>query len=70
MTRIVTVLMTLLRGSQLEEEAGVPGEHEVLPGPRKKEPIITSTAHDIMNIVKMEMANFRSSGLLEGFRSV
>src|SRR5829696_1319611 len=32
MARMVTVLMTLPRRSQLEEEAGVPREHEVLAG--------------------------------------
>jgi hypothetical protein len=46
------------------------GNTKFCPGPRKNEPIITSTAHDIRNIVNSEMANLRSSGLLEGLRSV
>ena len=32
--------------------------------------MITSTAHIMRNIVIIEMANFRSSGLCEGFLSM
>src|SRR4029453_1613073 len=46
------------------------GNTKFWPGPRKNEPIITSTVHDMRKIVKMEMANLRSSGLWDGLRSV
>src|SRR5262245_25564800 len=46
------------------------GKTKLKPGPRKKEPISTSTAQNMRNRVKSEMANFRSSGLWDGLRSV
>ncbi len=46
------------------------GNTKFCPGPRKNEPMSTSTAHDMRKIVKSEMANLRSSGLFDGLRSV
>ena len=46
------------------------GKVKLNPGPRKNEPMMTSTAQNMRKIVKMEMANLRSSGLLLGLRSV
>ncbi len=40
------------------------------PGPRKNEPMMTSTAQNMRKIVKSEMANLRSSGLFDGFLSM
>ena len=39
------------------------------PGPRKNEPMMTSTAHNMMKSVKIAIANFRSLGLFDGFLS-
>ena len=39
-------------------------------GPRKKDPIITSTAQNMRWTVINEMANLRSSGRLDGFLSM
>ena len=46
------------------------GKVKLKPGPRKKHPMMTSTAHIIRNIVIIVMANFRSSGLCDGFLSM
>ena len=46
------------------------GNTKLNPGPRKNEPMITSTAQNIRKIVKMEIANLRSSGLCDGFLSM
>ena len=57
--------------SELHEQSpSFQGKMKLKPGPRKNVPIITSTAQYMRNIVIREMANFRSSGLLLGFRSV
>src|SRR4051812_1681972 len=45
------------------------GSVKLKPGPRKNDPMITSVAQNITWIVISEMANLRSSGLLEGFLS-
>src|SRR5262245_50089237 len=45
------------------------GNTKLNPGPRKNEPMMTSTAHNMMKIVKIEIANFRSLGLFDGFLS-
>ena len=45
------------------------GRTKFCPGPRKKEPMRTRTAQNIMKMVKTLMANLRSSGLLLGLRS-
>src|SRR5207248_1163769 len=46
------------------------GSVKLKPGPRKNEPMITSTAQNMRNKVKRDTANFRSSGLWLGLRSV
>ena len=46
------------------------GKTKLKPGPRKKHPMMTSTAHIIRNIVIIVMANLRSSGLFDGFLSM
>ena len=57
--------------SQLEEQARwSTGKTKLKPGPRKNEPMITSTAQNMRKTVKSEMANLRSSGLLLGLRSM
>ena len=48
---------------QVEEDPARQGNTKLNPGPRKNEPMITSTAQNIMKMVKIEMANLRSSGL-------
>ncbi len=48
----------------------VHGVTKFCPGPRKNDPIITSTAQNISMMVKIEMANLRFSGLLDGFLSM
>ena len=45
------------------------GNTKLNPGPRKNEPMMTSTAHSITNIVKIEIANFRSFGSWDGLLS-
>src|SRR5262245_19672417 len=45
------------------------GKTKLKPWPRKNEPMITSTAHNIMKIVIVTIANLRSAGLFEGFLS-
>src|SRR4249920_2626235 len=45
------------------------GKTKLNPAPRKNEPMMTRTAQNIRKIVKIEMANFRSSGLFDGFES-
>ena len=40
------------------------GKTKLKPGPRKNEPMMTSTAHISMKIVKIAIANFRSFGLV------
>src|SRR6266511_6181128 len=45
------------------------GNTKLKPGPRKNEPMITSTAHNITNSVKIEIANLRSDGACDGFLS-
>ena len=46
------------------------GNTKLKPGPRKNEPMMTSTAQNIRKIVKRETTNLRSVGLLDGLRSV
>src|SRR4026209_2239591 len=46
------------------------GNVKLKPGPRKNEPMMTSTDQNMMCTVMSEMANFRSSGLLDGFLSM
>src|SRR6266511_1805684 len=46
------------------------GNTKLKPGPRKNEPMITSTAHNITNSVKIEIANLRSEGACDGFLSM
>src|SRR5437763_17185025 len=46
------------------------GKMKLNPGPRKKQPMMTSTAHIIRNIDIIVVANLRSLGLCEGFRWV
>ena len=46
------------------------GNVKLNPGPRKKQPMITSTAQNMRNRVMMAMASLRSSGWLLGFLSV
>ena len=46
------------------------GKTKLKPGPRKNEPIITSTAQNIRCTVMSEIANLRSSGLFDGLRSM
>src|SRR3954470_20262705 len=45
------------------------GNTKLKPWPRKNEPMITSTAQNIRKIVNNAIANFRSSGLFDGFES-
>src|SRR5210317_2454469 len=46
------------------------GSVKLNPGPRKNEPIITSTAQNMRCTVMSEVANLRSSGLFDGFLSM
>src|SRR5690242_17060824 len=46
------------------------GYVKLKPGPRKNEPMITRTAHIIMNMVIIAIANFRSLGFCDGFLSM
>src|SRR6478672_4338845 len=46
------------------------GNTKLNPGPRKNEPMMTSTAQNMRKIVKIEITNFRSSGLFDGFLSM
>ena len=46
------------------------GRTKLNPGPRKNEPMMTSTAQNMMWTVISEMANLRSSGLFDGFLSM
>src|SRR5580765_4465654 len=46
------------------------GNVKLKPGPRKNEPMMTSTDQNMMCTVMIEMANLRSSGLLDGFLSM
>src|SRR4029079_13426687 len=46
------------------------GNVKMKPGPRKNEPMMTSTDQNMMCTVISEMANLRSSGLLDGFLSM
>ena len=43
------------------------GNTKLKPWPRKNEPMMTSTAQNIRKIVNNAIANFRSSGLFDGF---
>jgi hypothetical protein len=45
------------------------GKTKLKPGPRKNEPMSTSTAHSMMNKVNNAIANRRSVGLCDGFLS-
>ena len=45
------------------------GNTKLKPWPRKNEPMMTRTAHNIRKIVIIVMANFRSLGLFDGFLS-
>ena len=46
------------------------GKTKLKPSPRKNEPMMTSTAHIMRNIVNIAMANLRSFGLCDGFLSM
>jgi hypothetical protein len=46
------------------------GKMKSCPGPRKNEPMMVRVAQAIMKMVKSEIANLRSSGLLDGFLSM
>ena len=46
------------------------GKMKLKPGPRKKDPIMTSTAQNMRCTVISEMANLRSSGRFDGFLSM
>src|SRR5690349_11852828 len=84
MTRMMMIGMaTAIAGSYDPEEAVTGGDHsskkmpclshgktKLNPGPRKKQPMMTSTAHIIRNIDIIVMANLRSSGLCDGFLSM
>ena len=59
MAALIECLITARRRCPL-----VHGKTKLKPGPRKNEPMMTSTAQNIRNIVNSEIANLRSSGLL------
>ena len=70
-----TTGMTITRGfdggfatcalSELEEQTRrSTGATKLKPGPRKNEPMMTSTAQNMRKMVNSEIANLRSSGLL------
>src|SRR6478735_2343299 len=48
----------------------VQGATKLKPGPRKNEPMMTSTAQNMSWTVNRETANLRSSGLFDGLRSM